>query len=308
MNEPPLSYSAQVISSNPTQTLEAVHRTLSMQSDFLNKNLYGTLSPTLFDELQTLLSIWSDATSGSSQLDVSILAGALKVNASVSANNKAIASISETINRISVDWERFDKRQYKCNDDILELPIKFELEEKRSVGELSLFCSRTGYITLTDNRTNIAKIIDILDNTELTIEQFGIANFCYVASHINPQDIKLDLKYCILFINGVDIPFRENSLQMNLLRAMFGQQGRNHIELEFDTLYGIYAKEENDYLSWESFCKIDDGKKKDAFIKQIRNNAAAINNRVRKFINWTEDFLEVKNYTCRINPKLILKT
>lgn len=308
MNNPQLSYSAQITSPTQTQTIEAVQKTLSTQSELFNNGSISPYSQTLFNELQTLLNVWSNETNDFNELNVSMLAEVSKIAVSVSAAEKTIVSASDAIHGISIDWERFDKQQYIRNDDQLDLPIKIALETKRSVGELSLHCNQTNHITLTDNRTNITKIMNILGNTELTIDQFGIANLYYVTSRINPQDIKLNLKYCILFIGKVDIPFRENSLQMKLLRAMFGQQGRNHIELGFDKLYDICAKEENDYLSWESFCKIDGGKKKDDFIKQTRNNATAISNKVRKFIDWTEDFLEVKNYACRINPKLILKT
>lgn len=317
------SYVAKIVNPSQAQTIEVVQKTLSAQSGLLNNSLIGLTSSTPLDELQVLLDIWSEEASNPNNLDVSIMVETLKVDANISSADGVIASASEIIHSISVDWDFYGCSQTLSNafnTDKIEIPITIEQETRRSVGGITLVSYQTLNTTLYGNKNDLSEAVAILKEKGSTPEKLITSDIRIIAFCIDPQKIKLNLEYCILILNEFEIPFKENSIQMGILRAMLGKRGKNRVKLELLTLYEIWAEEQgwnidkenkNDKNSttkreWNWF---DDknvvGIEKEKFIKQIRNATNAINNKVRKFINCKEDFLEVRNNECRINPKLL---
>lgn len=317
------SYVAKIVNPSQAQTIEVVQKTLLAQSGLLNNSLIGLTSSTPLDELQVLLDIWSEEASNPNNLDVSIMVETLKVDANISSADGVIASASEIIRSISVDWDFYGCSQTlsnALNTDKIEIPITIEQETRRSVGGITLVSYQTLNTTLHGNKNDLSEAVAILKEKGSTPEKLITSDIRIIAFCIDPQKIKLNLEYCILILNEFEIPFKENSIQMGILRAMLGKRGKNRVKLELLTLYEIWAEEQgwnidkenkNDKNSttkreWNWF---DDknvvGIEKEKFIKQIRNATNAINNKVRKFINCKEDFLEVRNNECRINPKLL---
>lgn len=313
------SYVAKVASSNQTEVIEAIQRTLSAQSGLLNGSLANLNSSAPLDELQGLLNIWSEEASDLNSLDISIVAETSKVDANISLAGEVIASASEIVRRISTDWNSYDLLRTLSNTtdtDKLEIPITIEQETRRSVGDITLVSYQTLNAILFGNKNDVSEVVAILEEKGSTPERLNAADIQIIAVCVDPQKIKLDLKSCTLILKGAkdDITFRENSIQMGILRAMFGKQGKNRVKLELLTLYEIWAKEQGWDIDKKSTTKrnwdwFDDknvvGIEKEKFIKQVRNATNAINNKVRRFVEWTEDFLEVRNNTCRINPKLL---
>lgn len=210
-----------------------------------------------------------------------------------------------TIYRLFVDWENFDHKQFLRNDNRMELPIVIERRTEHAIKNISLLCYETSNTTLSGGRDDICEFMNILGKNGYTSEKLDAIGIQILRTYIDPQTIKFITKDSRLIIDGVAIDFKANSKQATLLRAMFGMRGRNRIILDFMSLYDIWAMEENILTTWEQLCLSDGGKKKATFIKSIKNAAISINNKVRKVIGGTENFLVTRNNVCRINSKLL---
>lgn len=302
------SYLTQVECSSQAQTIETIQRTLSSQTDLVNGSLAGLGSATLLDELQGLLDIWSEEVNNLSSLSASISVEASKVDASISSAYGVIASASEIIRSISVDGNTCDLLQVLSNaleDDVIKLPITIEQETRRSVGSITLVSYQTLNATIYGNKNEVSKAAAILEEKGSTPEKLSAADVQTLSFRIDPQKIKLNLKYALLIINSIEIDFRKAPEQLTLLRAMFGKRGKNRSQIEFEDFYKFWAEQELNPLSWDAFGNIDGGKEKAEFIHKIRNTVTNINNKVRKALGGTEDFLKARDNTCYINPKLL---
>lgn len=209
-----------------------------------------------------------------------------------------------TIYHLFVDWENFDHKQLIRNDGMMDLPIVIEEQTEHTVKNISLLCYETSTVTLSGKKDGICEIMNFLGKNGYTSEKLDAIGVQLLKTYIDPQTIKFTKNTCLI-IDGISIDFKENSIQTTLLRAMFGRRGKNRVKLDFMDLYDIWATEENNPTTWEQLCLSDGGKKKAIFIKRIRNAAANINNKVRRAIGGTENFLDTRNNVCKINPKLL---
>lgn len=209
-----------------------------------------------------------------------------------------------TIYHLFVDWENFDHKQLIRNDGMMDLPIVIEERTEHTVENISLLCCETSTVTLSGKKDGICEIMNFLGENGYTSEKLDAIGVHLSRNYIDPQTIKFTKNTCLI-IDGISIDFKEKSIQTTLLRAMFGRPGKNRIKLDFMDFYDIWATEENNTTTWEQLCLSDGGKEKAAFIRRIRNAATNINNKVRKAIGGTEDFLDTRNNVCKINPKLI---
>lgn len=221
-------------------------------------------------------------------------------------NEQLLVEATTMLYYLSVDWENFDRKQPLRNDGKMELPVVIKRKTKQTIRNFSLLCYETGNTTLFGKRNEICEIMDTLRGNGCTSKKLDtIRTQLLLRTYIDPQTIKFITKNTCLIIDGVAINFKENSMQTTLLRAMFGMRGKNRVKLEFMDLYDIWATEENNSTTWEQLCLSDGGKKKAAFIKSIKNAATSINNKVRKAMGGTENFLDTRNNVCKINPKLL---
>lgn len=238
-----------------------------------------------------------------------------KVDANISSAGEVIASASEAIRGISVDWDSYDCLRIlsnATNTDRLEIPITIEQETRRSVGGITLVSYQTLNATLSGNRNDLSGAVDILKEKGSAPERLNAADIQIIAFCVDPQKIKLNLEYCILILNEeAKIPFKESSLQMNLLRAMFGSQGKNRKRITFEDVHHFLRKQDNPEHQWiwreKEYDKNDPetAKQKAKFIKQCKNTASNINAKISSTIGLAGKFLETKNNECRINPKFL---
>lgn len=220
-------------------------------------------------------------------------------------NEQFCAETTTVAYRLFIDWKNFDHKQPLRNDNRMELPIVIERKAEYTIKNISLLCYETSNTTLSGKKDDICEIMNILGKNGYTSEKLDAIGIQLLRTYIDPQTIRYITKDARLIIDGVAIDFKANSKQATLLQAMFGRRGRNHIILDFIDLYDIWAMEENIPTTWEQLCLSDGGKKKTIFIKSIKNAATSINNKVRRAIGGTENFLVTRNNVCRINPKLL---
>ncbi len=227
------SYTAKVIGSSQGQTIEAIQKTLSVQSGLLNGSLANLGPSAPLNELQVLLNIWNEETSDLNSLDMSIMAETSKVNAIISSADGIIASASEAIHRISANWNSYNRLRIlsnATNTDKLEIPIIIEQETRRSIGGITLVSYQTLTTTLSSNKNDLSEAVAILEEKGSTPEKFSALDIQCFLTYVDPQEIKLNLQYAYLLINNTEIDFSSAKEQFLLLRAMFGKQGRKQAQ------------------------------------------------------------------------------
>lgn len=308
------SYVAKTVNLNQAQAIEVVQKTLSTQSGLLNNSLIGLTSSAPLDELQVLLGIWGEKASDHNNLDMSIMVETSKVDANISSADGVIASASEIIRSISVDWDFYGCSQTlsnALNTDKIEIPITIEQETRRSVGGITLVSYQTLNTTLSGNKNDLSEAVAVLKEKGSAPEKLATSDIRIIAFCIDPQKIKLNLEYCILILNEFEIPFKENSIQMGILRAMFGSRGKNRKRITFEDIHLLLQEQGNQEHKWiwreKKYDKNDPetAKKKAKFIKQCKNTASNINTKISKTVGLAGDFLETKDNECRINPKFL---
>lgn len=304
------SYVAKIINPSQAQTVETVQKTLSAQSGLLDDSLIGLTSSAPLDELQVLLDIWKEKNEENESLDslnVSISVGILEVDAGVSTTSGVVASASEVIHRVSIGKNVFSRllASNASDADEVEIPIAIEQETRRSLGNITLVGYQTLDTTISGKKKDVSEMAAILEEKGSTPEKFSVTDIQCFLTYINPQDIKLNLQYAYLLINNTKIDFSKAAEQFFLLRAMFGKRGKNRPKIEFEDFYNFWSEQEHIPLDWDDFGKVSNGKERAEFIHKIRNTVTNINNKVRKALGGTEDFLKARDNSCYINPKLL---
>ncbi len=259
----------------------------------------------ILKEARCLLALLAETTQDITRRDLSILETPTESRAEISIAEKTVVSVVATICSLSVDREHFDHKQPLRNDNKMEIPITIERKTQYTIENVSLLCYETASVTLSGEKNDIVAIMGMLEKNGYTPERFNTTGIKLLTTHLNPQKIRYDTKRDRLTIDGTIIDFDRANEQSRLLRIMFGGRGRSRSKVEFEQIYEFWAKEEYEPLSWDAYGKLDDGDKRAKFIKDVRNTVVNINNKVRKAISMTEDFLKVTNSTCRINPKLL---
>lgn len=301
------SYVAKITSPSQTQAIKIIQQTLSAQSGLLDGSLTNLNPLTPINDLQSLLGVWNEKDEGLDNLNVSISAGILKVDASVSATSGVVASASEVIHRISIGKNVFSHllASNASDADEVEIPIIIEQETRRSLGNITLVGYQTLDTTISGKKKDVSEMAAILEEKGSTPEKFSVTDIQCFLAYINPQDIKLNLQYAYLLINNTKIDFSKAAEQFFLLRAMFGKRGKNRPKIEFEDFYNLWSEQEHIPFDWDDFGKVNNGKERAEFIHKIRNTVTNINNKVRKALGGTEDFLKARDNSCYINPKLL---
>ena len=301
------SYTAKITSRSQTQTIKIIQKTLSVQSGLLDDSLANLNSLTPIDDLQALLDVWNEKNESLNSLDISISAETSKIGTNISTIDGIVASASEIIRRISIRKDTFGHLLISnaSDGDEIAMPIVIEQETRRSIGDITFVGYQTLNTAISGKKKDISEVAIILEEKGSTPEKFSIADIQCFLTYINPQDIKLNLQYAYLLINDTEVDFSRAEEQFFLLRAMFGKRGKNRPKIEFEDFYNFWSEQEHIPLDWDAFGKVDDGRERAEFIHKIRNTVTNINNKVRKALGGTEDFLKARDNSCYFNPKLL---
>lgn len=255
----------------------------------------------ILEKARFLLALSAETVQDITRRNLSISETPTESRVNIFVAEKTIVSVIATIYNLSIDWENIDRSQLLRNDDKLEAPITIKRKTEYVIGNISLLCYETASITLSGKKSDISKIMEILEKNGYTPERLNSAGIKLLTTYLGSQKIRYDTKHGYLIINGTKIEFKENSIQANLLRAMFGGRGRNRKRLTIADYYDVWSNDELTQQSWFTMQKSERAK----FNKRVRNTVTAINNHVAKTIGITDDLLQIRNNTCCLNPQLL---
>lgn len=287
------SYTVCISGIDTANLIQTAQDSLIAQTSLFDNKSTGLMGTKVSDGLQNLFDLWASEICNAPELKISTSAYSTWAEATMSIADIIVANITTRLCDISIDWDEVNNMRLANKQGT---PIALEEESKYTIGNVSVKFSSIGKVIV--NGKTASDIMTITEAKSPLLARHNLKEFQRLMFHVEPQTVKYQTKYAILTINGTDIEFKENSLQSSILRIMFGSRGKNRTKIEFIDLYELLKCEQQD---WFETSKSD----KNAFVTQIRNTVVAINNKIRKSIGDTDDFLKAKNNACYINPQVL---